>query len=84
MFSPGKSWISFSARMAENQADGPYLLEWKIDGLSVSLEYADGILVRGATRGDGVTGEDVTENIKTISDVPQVLARGAAAADRPG
>ena len=64
----------FFARMAENQADGPYLLEWKIDGLSVSLEYADGILVRGATRGDGVTGEDVTENIKTISDVPQVIA----------
>ena len=57
------------------QAAGPaeYVVEYKIDGLSVALEYVDGVFVRGATRGDGVDGEDVTHNLQTIEDIPKRL-----------
>lgn len=63
----------FDRRVREAVAEPEYVVEPKFDGLSVALEYVDGIFTRGSTRGDGRTGEDVTENIRTIKTVPKKL-----------
>src|ERR1039457_1173546 len=65
---------AWAARVDRLGASGPYLCELKIDGLAIALVYRGGRLVRAATRGDGVTGEDVTPNVKTIAAVPARLA----------
>ena len=64
----------FDARVREAGVTPEYVVEVKIDGLSVSLEYQNGVFVRGSTRGDGVVGEDVTENLAILPDIPKQLA----------
>lgn len=63
----------FDSRIKKAGINPTYVCELKIDGLSVSLRYEDGVLVSGATRGDGVTGEDITNNVKTIKVIPLKL-----------
>ena len=63
----------FLNKILSEQADATFSVEPKVDGLSVALEYENGVFVRGATRGDGVVGEDVTENLKTIRSIPMRL-----------
>ena len=61
---------AFLNRVLESEGTAQFSVEPKIDGLSVALEYVDGRFIRGATRGDGNVGEDVTENLKTIHSIP--------------
>ena len=77
VFSP-EELLDFDRRVRESGADPEYLLEPKVDGLSVALEYENGLFVRGATRGDGQVGEDVTENLRTIKSIPMRLENAPA------
>lgn len=65
--------INFDAKIKKESVNPTYVCELKIDGLAVSLTYEKGILVRGATRGNGVIGEDITSNVKTIKSIPYKL-----------
>ena len=74
------AWEERNARIAREVRDAGYVAELKIDGTAVALRYEQGVLVRGATRGNGSIGEDITRNIRTIRDVPLRLR---ATADLP-
>ena len=65
--------LEFIARISAGATDPVFIVEPKVDGLSIALEYENGVFVRGATRGDGQTGEDVTENLRTIKSIPMTL-----------
>lgn len=67
--------ISFDSKIKKEGINPKYVCELKIDGLSVSLKYENGILVSAATRGDGIVGEDITHNVKTIKQVPLKLTK---------
>ena len=68
-----KEIIDFDKRVREVVAIPEYVVEHKIDGLSVSIEYENGMFLRASTRGDGMTGEDISENVKTIRTIPLKL-----------
>lgn len=72
VFSKGELY-EFDERVKKAVGKAVYCVEPKIDGLSVSLEYKDGVFVRGSTRGDGFVGEDITKNLKTIKSIPMEL-----------
>ncbi|MEM7725503.1 MAG: NAD-dependent DNA ligase LigA [Cyanobacteria bacterium P01_A01_bin.45] len=68
-----KTWETRWKRHIDHPTESEYVSELKIDGSAIALTYENGILVRGTTRGDGVTGEDITQNVKTIRSIPLKL-----------
>lgn len=71
-----EAWETRNARIAEEVRSCGYTAEPKVDGIAVALTYENGIFVRGATRGDGVVGEEVTQNLRTIREIPLRLREG--------
>ncbi len=65
-----EAWEARNARIVSEVREAGYTAECKIDGVAVTLTYQDGVLVKGATRGNGIIGEDVTRNLRTIHDIP--------------
>jgi DNA ligase (NAD+) len=72
-----EAWLARARRLLGSEPPA-FLAELKIDGLSISLRYEGGVLVRGATRGDGSRGDDVTENVRTIRSIPLTIAETSA------
>ena len=68
----------FDDRVKAVSSDVQYVVETKIDGLSMSLEYVNGVFTRGSTRGDGIVGEDVTQNLATIKSIPKKIENAPA------
>ena len=75
------AWEDRNARIASEVRDGGYVTELKIDGTAVALRYEQGVLVRGATRGNGTIGEEITANVRTIRDIPLRLRATAGVPD---
>ena len=73
-----EAWETRNARIAAEVKECAYVAEAKMDGLAVALTYENGVLMKGATRGNGTVGEDVTQNLRTIRSIPLRLHDGAA------
>ena len=73
-----RAWFERIARLDERVAAAAFAVEPKIDGLTVVLHYRDGVFVRGATRGDGEIGEDITPNLRTLRTLPLRIPAAAA------
>lgn len=74
-----EAWETRNARIADEVRAAGYVVEPKIDGLAIALTYEDGVFVKGATRGNGTIGEDVTRNLRTIRQIPLRLRAGGPA-----
>ncbi|HEX6749875.1 MAG TPA: NAD-dependent DNA ligase LigA [Longimicrobium sp.] len=77
------AWETRNARIADEVRTSGYVVEPKIDGLAIALTYQDGVFVKGATRGNGTIGEDVTRNLRTIRQIPLRLRTGDGAPEPP-